>query len=150
MAINTERAIDRAARLQPARQLEMRGAMRKPELTLGVGIPLVLMIGCVATGMVRQSSATPPKSVTDVESCLAWLKQPGRAWRITSGEDVYYQVWGPTGVPLPSGPSGYTFDSRGNFIDWSPDVGDIATPPEVFAPGAIQEEISLEELRRRF
>jgi hypothetical protein len=133
--------------MQRACQLEMRSAMRKLVLTLG--IPFVLLIGCVAEAIVISSRATPPKSVTDVESCLAWLRQPGRAWRITSGEDVYYQVWGPTGRSLPSGPSGYTFDSRGKFIDWSPDIGDIETPPEAFAPDAIREEISLEELRRR-
>lgn len=119
------------------------------ELKLTVGIPLVLLIGCVANEMVIHSLATPPKSVTDVESCLAWLKQPGGAWQITSGGDVYYQVWGPAGRTLASGPSGYTFDSLGSFIDWSPDIGDIATPPEAFAPGAIKEAISLEELRRR-
>jgi hypothetical protein len=127
-------------------RLGMRRTMRTL-LKLIVTIPLMFVIGCFVEAVVIHSLATPPKSVTDVDSCLAWLKRPGPAWRINSDGEVYYQVWGPTGVSFPSGPSGYT--SRGSFIDWSPDVGDIATPPQAFTPGSVREPISLEELRRR-
>jgi hypothetical protein len=107
------------------------------------GVPLLLLIGCIP-----QFRATPPKSVTDVSSCLTWLKKPRGAYRITSDGVVYYQITGRAGSYLASGPAGYTFDSNGRFIGWSPDIGDVKRPPEVFTPYAKRETITLDELRQ--
>ena len=115
---------------------------------VAVGVPLLLLIGCIAADQIPRSRATPPKSVTDVVSCLAWLKQPMGAYRITSDGVVYYQVTGPAGRYLASGPAGYTFDSHGRFIGWSSDIGDFKTPPQVFTPASKREKISLDELRQ--
>jgi hypothetical protein len=70
------------------------------------------------------------------------------AYRITSGGVVYYQVTGPAGRYLASGPAGYTFDSHGQFLGWSADIGDIKKPAQVFAPEAKREKITLDELRK--
>ena len=113
-----------------------------------VGVPLLLLIGCIAADQIPRSRATPPDSVTDVVSCLAWLKEPMGAYRITADGVVYFQITGPAGRYLPSGPSGYTFDSGGRFIGWSADIGDFKTPSQVFTAGAKREKITMEELRR--
>ena len=119
-------------------------------ICVGVGVPLLLLIGCIAADQIPRSRATPPKSVTDVASCLAWLKQPMGAYRISVDGVVYYQITGPAGCYLPSGPAGYTFDSHGQFIGWSSDIGDFRTPPQVFAPGSKREKITFDELKRNF
>jgi hypothetical protein len=112
-----------------------------------VGVLLVLLIVCIATD-VPHRSARPPQSVVDVASCLAWLKHPKGAYRITDGDTVYYRVTGPMSRGFASGPSAYTFDSRGKFIGWTADVGDFPTPGLHLSDGAKREKISLEDLRR--
>jgi hypothetical protein len=111
-------------------------------------VPLLVLIGSTAADQIPRSRAKPPQSVTDVASCLAWLKQPMGAYRITDGNTVYYRVTGPAGRYLASGPSGYTFDSHGKFIGWTADVGGFPTPGLHISPGAKREKISMEELRR--
>src|SRR3989442_4015654 len=122
----------------------MQGAIKV--ICVAVGVPLLLLVGCIAADQIPRSRATPPKTVTDVSSCLEWLQKPMGAYRITSNGAVYYQVTGPAGRYLASGPAGYSFDSHGRFIGWSADIGDLKTPQEVFAPAAKREKISLDEL----
>jgi hypothetical protein len=117
-------------------------------ICIAVGVPVLLLIGCIAADQIPHSRATPPKTVTDVSSCLVWLPQPMGAYRITDGDLVYYRVTGPAGRFLASGPSAYTFDSRGKFIGWTADVGDFPTPGLRLSPDAKREKISLEELRK--
>ncbi len=113
-----------------------------------LAFPLLVLIGCIAADQVPVSRATPPKSVTDVASCLHWLKAPKGAYRITTERGVYYQITGPAGRYIASGPAGYSFDSHGRFIGWSSDIGDFKRPPEVFAPDAQRVRITLDELMR--
>lgn len=113
-----------------------------------VGVPLLLLGGCIAADRIPYSRAKPPRSVTDVPSCLTWLKRPMGAYKITDGEVVYYRVTGPAGRFLASGPSAYTFDSHGRFVGWTADAGDFPTPGLHLSPGAKREKMSLEELRQ--
>jgi len=117
-------------------------------ICVAVGVPILVLVGCIVADQIPHSRATPPKTVTDVSSCLAWLKKPMEVYRITSDGVVYYQVTGPAGRYLASGPAGYSFDSHGRFIGWSADIGDFKTPHQVFTPGAKREKISLDELRQ--
>ena len=66
-------------------------------IAVAVGIPPLLLIGCIAADQISRSRAKPPASVTDVPSCLAWLKEPRGAYRITVDGAVYYQITGPAG-----------------------------------------------------
>jgi hypothetical protein len=116
-------------------------------ICVAVGVPLLLLIGCIAADQIPRSRATPPKSVTDVSSCLGWLQKPMAAYKITDVELVYYRVTGPAGRFLASGPSAYTFDSHGKFIGWTADVGDFPTPGLHLSPDAKRDKISLDELR---
>jgi len=113
-----------------------------------VGVPLLLVGGTTAVDRIPYSRAKPPQSVTDVQTCLAWLKRPKGAYKITDGEVVYYRVTGPAGRFLASGPSAYTFDSHGRFVGWTADIGDFPTPGLHLSPGAKREKMTLEELRR--
>jgi hypothetical protein len=113
-----------------------------------VGVPLLLLLAWIAADQIPYSRAKPPRTVTNVVSCLAWLKEPKSAFRITTDDAVYYQVTGPAGRYLASGPAGYSFDARGRFIGWSADIGDFKTPPQLFGGGAKREKISLHELRQ--
>lgn len=115
---------------------------------IAAGVPVLLLIGCIAADQIPHFRAKPPKSVTDVPSCLAWLQKPKKAYRITDGEVIYYRVTGPAGRYLASGPSAYTFDSHGRFIGWTADVADSPTPGLRISPGAKRETISLDELRK--
>jgi hypothetical protein len=114
-----------------------------------IGVPLLLLIGCIGMEQIPMSRARPPKSVTDVSSCLAWLKKPMGSYRVTVGNAVYYQVTGPAGRFAASGPSAYTFDAQGRFIGWSSDMGDFKRPAEVFQEGAKRERIPLEQLPKK-
>lgn len=134
----------------PVRRLaESLDAMRRAIklVCIAVGVPLLLLIGCIAVDQIPRSRAKPPQSVTDIPSCLVWLQKPMGAYRITDGQTVYYQVTGPAGRYLASGPSAYTFDSHGKFIGWTADVGDFPTPHLPISPDAKRERISLDELR---
>ncbi len=116
-------------------------------IAISIGVPILLLIGCVAVDRIPYFRAKPPRSVVDVSSCLAWLKKPKDAYRIISGGNTYYQITGPAGRFASSGLAGYTFDSRGHFIGWSIDIGDFKEPAEVFGTDAQREKISLDELK---
>jgi hypothetical protein len=117
-------------------------------ICLAVGVPVLLLIGCIAADQIPHSRATPPKSVTDVSSCLAWLRKPMGAYKITDGDLVYYRVTGPAGRFVASGPSAYTFDSHGKYIGWTADMDDFPTPGLHLSPAAKLETISLDQLRQ--
>src|ERR1041384_6862360 len=88
-------------------------------ICVAVGVPVLLLIGCIAADQIPHSRAKPPKTVTDVSSCLAWLRKPMGAYRITDGDLVYYRVTGPAGRYLASGPSAFPFDLPRKLIRWS-------------------------------
>jgi hypothetical protein len=119
-------------------------------LCIAVAIPLLFLFGCVALDQISHSRAKPPKTIADVESCLAWLKNPMGAYRVTIGEHIYYQITGPAGRFMASGPAAYSFDAQGKFIGWTQDMGDFYEPREVFSPDAKREKISLDELKHNF
>ena len=44
-----------------------------------------------------------------------------------NGETSYVVMLAPAGRTLPSGPSAYLFDEKGQFVDWTSDMGDVST-----------------------
>lgn len=117
---------------------------------LGLAVLLVIiapLAGWVAIDAALRARAKPPSNVINVASCLAWLNNPLGVYRITSNESVYYQIIGPAGRLVASGPAGYTFDREGKLIGWSEDVGDDKTPAQVFAKDRKLEKISISELQ---
>jgi hypothetical protein len=97
------------------------------------------------------AKATPPSNVTDIKSCLAWLKLPGRIYQITDDKSVYYQINGPSsGYATGSSPSAYSFDANGKFTGWTPDADDGSVPGVHVSPTAKKEQISLTEVQKMF
>lgn len=45
---------------------------------------------------------------------------------------TYTVMLGPAGRYLASGPSAYLFDQHGQFVDWTPDMGDVSTTKNGF------------------
>jgi hypothetical protein len=111
-----------------------------------IAVPVVLLIGSLLADQIPFSRAKPPSSVIDVQSCLLWLNKPMAYYRVTVDRNVYYQITGPAGRYLASGPAAYTFDSSGRFLGWTADMGDFKTPAQVFSTGADRQKIGLAEL----
>ena len=119
-------------------------------LCIAIAIPLLFLFGCVALDQIPHSRAKPPKTVADVASCLAWLKNPKGAYRVRVGDSIYYQITGPAGRYIASGLAAYSFDAQGKFLGWTQDMGDFYEPREVFLPNAKREKISIDELKQIF
>ena len=92
-------------------------------------------------------TATPPKTVVDLQSFLEWKPNPSGAVRITIGNRVYYQMLGPAGRTLASGRAAYAFDANGKFIGWTKDAGDFYEPRIVYSPDAKREMVSVDFVR---
>jgi len=91
-------------------------------MLLGVlGIAIVAMH--VRDGAMR-SAVEPPWGVRTVEDFRKWQPRRETALRAEVGGSVYYLVHGERGRMLASGPAGYLFDERGNFVGWTQDTGD--------------------------
>lgn len=71
-----------------------------------------------------KSRVDPPWSVQTLADFRKWRPQYDRAIKLESGGAVYYLIFGEKARVLASGPSGYVFDSRGNFVGWILDTGD--------------------------
>ena len=66
----------------------------------------------------------PHWSVQPLDEFRKWRPQYGNAFRIETRGSAYYLVHGERARALASGPSGYVFDGRGNFVGWIRDTGD--------------------------
>jgi hypothetical protein len=115
-------------------------------IILAFGSLLLLVVACLAADRISYARARPPKQVTDFRSCMAWLKPPIGAYKLSDRNTIYYQVTGPPGRSLPTGPAAYTFDRSGKLIGWTPDVGDKDTPGLKLSAAAKRERVSFEEL----
>lgn len=116
-------------------------------LGLTIGILFLLLAGSIAADRIPLARAKPPKSVVDLNSCLAWLSKPMAAYKVSSGTNTYYMITGPAGRYLPSGPAGYAFDEQGRFLAWSSDIGDFKKPPEIFGDGVKRQRMTIDEVK---
>ena len=108
---------------------------------------LALPLLSLLSGPLLQARATPPANVTNVVSFLAWRPKPMRVTCITVGTNLYWQIFGPAGRSMASGPSAYAFDSSGKLIGWTPDSGDSFRPAHLYGSGAKRETATLEDLK---
>jgi hypothetical protein len=93
---------------------------------------LLMLLGVVAIGIIDlkmqdsglHETVQPPWSVRTLDDFRKWRPQYENAFRIEARGLVYYLVLGERARVLASGPSGYAFDGRGNFVGWILDTGD--------------------------
>jgi hypothetical protein len=74
------------------------------------------------------SKARPPASVKTMNDFEAWKKGAvtARGTFETNGM-TYTVILGRAARSFASGPSAYLFDTNGQFVDWSADMGDFYT-----------------------
>jgi hypothetical protein len=113
---------------------------------VAVGIGVCLIVGDLVGNRILYRRAMPPSGVTNITTCITWLGKPMGMLRVTTAGEQYYIIQGPPGRLAASGKAAYTFDARGRFVGWTPDMGDIYRPPVAFSPGARREEIGMDAL----
>jgi hypothetical protein len=116
------------------------------KLVCGFLIFAVLIVSLVALNQAAYRKATPPLEVKDVSSFLTWIKKPMGLFRVTAGKNLYFVYQGPAGRLPSSGTAAYAFDAKGQFIGWTPDMGDVKTPGAVFSSEAKWERIPATDL----
>jgi hypothetical protein len=104
--------------------------IRRVILRVGIilSVPIALLASCVALDAFSSSRARPPKSVQTMDDFLAWKKGEvrGRGEFTTNGV-TYVVMLGRPARSLASGPAAYLFDTNGQFVDWTADMGDFYT-----------------------
>ena len=107
--------------------------MAKQETTIRIWfwfvLPVVLLGGCLVLDARLLSAARPPEGMRTIEDFRVWqgkVNKGGERIYENSGQ-TYIVMTGPAGRSLASGPSAYLFDTNGQFIDWTSDMGDHRT-----------------------
>ena len=71
-----------------------------------------------------KSAVEPPWSIQTLDDFRKWRPRYDQAMKLESRGSAYYLIFGERARTLASGPSGYLFDARGNFVGWILDTGD--------------------------
>ena len=93
---------------------------------------LLMLLGVFAAAVVAlraqdgtmRAAVEPPRAIQTVSDFRKWRPHYDKAFKFEARGSVYYLVHGERGRVLASGPSGYVFDERGNFVGWIHDTGD--------------------------
>lgn len=102
-----------------------------------VGIGLLALIGLlllsVLVDLIPFSAARPPRNLTTLEEFRTWKQGDIKGKGTFENSGVTYTVMlAPAGRYLASGPSAYLFDQKGQFVDWTHDMGDFYTAKNRF------------------
>lgn len=102
------------------------------QILLQIGIIITLLIlllgGSLLLDQIPMSAARPPDTMKTIEDFQAWKVGAILGGGMFESEGVTYTVMlAPAGRYLASGPSAYLFDERGQFFDWTADMGDFFT-----------------------
>jgi hypothetical protein len=93
-----------------------------------IAVPVCLVGGCILLDQIPLSAARPPENLKTIEDFRAWKGGAAMGKGVYESSGVTYTVMlAPAGRYLPSGPSAYLFDQKGQFIDWTADMGDYYT-----------------------
>ena len=93
-------------------------------LLMLLGLAAIPVIAMQAHDHGMRGIVEPPWSMLTLDDFRKWRPQYDKAFRVEAGGSAYYLVHGERGRLLASGPSGYVFDERGNFVGWIRDTGD--------------------------
>ena len=97
-----------------------------------VGMGLLALIGLlllsVLVDRIPLSAARPPKDLKTLEEFRTWKQGNIKGNGTFENSGVTYTVMlAPAGRYLASGPSAYLFNEKGQFVDWTADMGDFYT-----------------------
>jgi hypothetical protein len=91
-------------------------------------LPIFLLGGCIVVDCIAMSSARPPKTLKTIDDFKMWKNGSIKGRGTFEKEGVVYTIMlAPAGRMLSSGPSAYVFDDKGQFVDWTGDMGDNYT-----------------------
>ncbi len=93
-------------------------------LLMLLGLAAIPVIAMQVQDHGMRGAVEPPWSVQTLDDFRKWRPQYENAFRAEARGSVYYLVHGERARALASGPSGYVFDERGNFVGWIRDTGD--------------------------
>jgi hypothetical protein len=134
------------ARVSPVTLKECKTAVKW--LFLGSGVLFWVAIPMRFQSDARVQDASPPRAVRTLSDFLAWHPGPGEVFRVTVRGSTYYLLGGDEVYPLNSGPSAYTFDANGNYVDWTPDSGDVLHPAITLTGRAPHERTTIEDIEK--
>jgi hypothetical protein len=103
----------------------------------------------------RYDHAVPPSRVQTFDDFLSWQPEIRACREVDVRGITYFHVIGPIARTLNSGGALYVFDTGGNYVGWSKDVGDVMRKEAIFYPDwwlpdeSTVKEISLDELKAR-
>jgi hypothetical protein len=104
-------------------------------LRIGIilSLPVLLLGGCLVFDGITMSAARPPASLKTIDDFKAWKGDSIIGQGQFEAEGVTYTVMlAPAGRSWASGPSAYLFDEKGQFVDWTGDMGDYYTEKNQF------------------
>ena len=93
-------------------------------LLMLLGLAAIPVIALQVQDHGMRGAVEPPRSMQTLDDFRKWRPQYGNAFRVEARGSVYFLVHGERARALASGPSGYVFDGRGNFVGWIRDTGD--------------------------
>ena len=93
-------------------------------LLILLGVLAALVIALRLQDGTMRAAVEPPRAIETVSDFRKWRPHYDKAYKVEARGSVYYLVHGERGRVLASGPSGYVFDERGNFVGWIQDTGD--------------------------
>jgi hypothetical protein len=115
--------------------LRKRIPVKRTRIRIGIilAVPFCLLAGCLALDVIPLSAARPPKSLKTIEDFQAWRGGAIMGKGTYENSGVTYTVMiAPAGRYLASGPSAYLLDAKGQFVDWTSDMGDFYTVKHQF------------------
>src|SRR5215212_12236191 len=97
-----------------------------------IGIALLALIGLLVISVLVEriplSAARPPKNLKTLQEFQAWKQGKIKGQGTFENSGITYTVMlAPAGRYLASGPAAYLFDEKGQFVDWTADMGDFHT-----------------------
>lgn len=93
-----------------------------------LAVPVILFAGYLSVDHIALKSARPPANLKTIHDFRDWKKRAFMGERSYENFGTTYIVMlGPSGRMFASGPSAYLFDQNGDFVDWTPDMGDSKT-----------------------
>jgi hypothetical protein len=105
-------------------------SLKRTVFRIGIilSVPFGLLGGCLLVDQIPLSAARPPKNLNTLEEFQAWRRGAVMGKGTFESSGVTYTVMlAPAGRYLASGPSAYLFDDKGQFVDWTADMGDFHT-----------------------
>ena len=109
----------------------------------------ILFIGLLAMRIyeeIRYGHLRPPSTVRNIQDFRRWNPSFRQVQTVTIYGSTYYAVRGPFARSLPSGPSEYYFDHKGNYVGRNLDIGDFDEPAIFSSKDAQRESVEIESI----